>query len=71
MYIRTNPNAHLGCLDRDEAIASSFGLEARTVGIPNRSHAQGCPDFGKPNGYQVVSFKEGCPQYGSDKSFRY
>ncbi|XP_035542675.1 uncharacterized protein LOC108986397 isoform X1 [Juglans regia] len=69
MYVRTHPYAHLGCLDRDEAIASSFGREARTGGIPNRSHAQGCPGSGKPHGYQGASSEEGCSQYGSDKSF--
>ncbi|KAG6650200.1 hypothetical protein CIPAW_06G026100 [Carya illinoinensis] len=71
MYVRTHPYAHLECLDRDEAIASSFGWEARTGGIPNRSHAQGCPSSGKPHGYQGPSSEEGCSQYGSDKSFRY
>ncbi len=68
MYVRRHPYARIGCLDRDEALAS-FDWKAQTGGISKRTHAQGCPDI--THGKQEASSEEGYLQYGSDNSFRY
>ena len=67
MYSRRHPYAHIGCFDRDEALAS-LDWKAQTGSISNGTQAQGCPDL--THGKQEASAEEVYLKYGSDSSFR-
>ncbi|KAF3944371.1 hypothetical protein CMV_029156 [Castanea mollissima] len=66
MYARRHPYAHIGCFDRDEALAS-LDWKAQTGSISKGTQAQGCPDL--THGKQEASAEEAYLKYGSDSSF--